>query len=193
MIETTNNAISSEVRNNFLNLLEQFSSDKKKSIMVNHFGEFSQDLVNSIASSVEEQMTHAGDQKKVVKRVFSILIEGLQNIRLHGERGEDGKQQAYLILVKNPTYYKLGFGNLIQQDDIEQIERYLVKINGMNPLELKELYTSILTNGYISKKGGAGLGFLTMRMKSENQLSHQILRFPNGTAFFSVDAQINRV
>lgn len=193
MIETTNNAISSEVRNNFLSLLEKFSSDKKKSIVVNHFGEFSQDLVNSIASSVEEQMVHAGDQKKVVKRVFSILIEGLQNIRLHGERGEDGKQQSYLILVKNPTYYKLGFGNLIQQEDIEQIERYLAKINGMNPIELKELYTSILTNGYISKKGGAGLGFLTMRMKSENQLSHQILRFPNGTAFFSVDAQINRV
>jgi hypothetical protein len=193
MIETTNNAISSEVRNNFLSLLEKFSSDKKKSIVVNHFGEFSQDLVNSIASSVEEQMVHAGDQKKVVKRVFSILIEGLQNIRLHGERGEDGKQQSYLILVKNPTYYKLGFGNLIQQDDIEQIERYLAKINGMNSVELKELYTSILTNGYISKKGGAGLGFLTMRMKSENQLSYQILRFPNGTAFFSVDAQINRV
>ena len=161
--------------------------------MVNHFGEFSQDLVNSIASSVEEQMIHAGDQKKVVKRVFSILIEGLQNIRLHGERGEDGKQQSYLILVKNPTYYKLGFGNLIQQEDIEQIERYLAKINAMNSEELKELYTSILTNGYISKKGGAGLGFLTMRMKSENQLSHQILKFSNGTAFFSVDAQINRV
>lgn len=193
MIESTNNPISKEVRNNFLNLLEKFSSDKKKSIVVNHFGEFSQDLVNSIASSVEEQMIHAGDQKKVVKRVFSILIEGLQNIRLHGERGEDGKQQSYLILVKNPTYYKLGFGNLIQQEDIEQIERYLAKINAMNSEELKELYTSILTNGYISKKGGAGLGFLTMRMKSENQLSHQILKFSNGTAFFSVDAQINRV
>ena len=193
MIESTNNPISKEVRNNFLNLLEKFSSDKKKSIVVNHFGEFSQDLVNSIASSVEEQMINAGDQKKVVKRVFSILIEGLQNIRLHGERGEDGKQQSYLILVKNPTYYKLGFGNLIQQEDIEQIERYLAKINAMNSEELKELYTSILTNGYISKKGGAGLGFLTMRMKSENQLSHQILKFSNGTAFFSVDAQINRV
>ncbi len=193
MTETTNSASTIEVKKHFLSLLEKFSSDKKKSVMVNHFGEFSQDLINSIASSVEEQMIHAGDQKKVVKRVFSILIEGLQNIRLHGERGEDGKQQAYLILIKNPTYYKLGFGNLIQQDDIEPIERYLAKINGMNPSELKELYTSILTNGYISKKGGAGLGFLTMRMKAENQLSYQILRFTNGTAFFSVDAQINRV
>lgn len=193
MIKTTNSIISIEVKKHFLSLLEKFSSEKKKSVMVNHFGEFSQDLINSIASSVEEQMIHAGDQKKVVKRVFSILIEGLQNVRLHGERGEDGKQQAYLILVKNPTYYKLGFGNLIQEEDIEQIERYLAKINGMNPVELKELYTSILSNGYISKKGGAGLGFLTMRMKSENSLSHQILRFSNGTAFFSVDAQINRV
>ena len=193
MIETTNSAISIEVKKHFLSLLEKFSSDNKKSVMVNHFGEFSQDLINSIASSVEEQMIHAGDQKKVVKRVFSILIEGLQNIRLHSERGEDGKQQAYLMLIKNPTFYKIGFGNLIQQEDIQIIEEYLARINSMDQIELKTLYTSILTNGYISKKGGAGLGFLTMRMKSENPLSYQLLKFSNGLAFFSVEVQINRV
>jgi hypothetical protein len=193
MIESKDNVLSSEVRNGFLNLLEKFSSHNKKAVMVNHFGEFSQDLINSIASSIEEQMIHAGDQKNVVKRVFSILIEGLQNIRLHGELSEDGKQQAFMILVKNPSHYKLGFGNLIQQDGIDQIERFMAKINGMNAAELKELYTSTLTHGDSSRKGGAGLGFLTMRIKSENQLSYHLVRFANGTALFSIDAQINRI
>lgn len=193
MIDTTHSAISSEVRSYFLNLLEKFSSDKKKSIMVNHFGEFSQDLINSIASSVEEQMIHAGDQKKVVKRVFSILIEGLQNIRLHGERDEKGKQQAFLFLVKNPTNYKIALGNMIQEEDVEMVEKYLTKINHMNSEQLKELYTSILTNGTISKKGGAGLGFLTMRIKSENKLDYQLLDLPNQKVFFSVEVVINRL
>lgn len=192
MIETTHNAISSEVRNYFLTLLEKFSSDKKKSIMVNHFGEFSQDLINSIATSVEEQLIHAGDQKKVVKRVFSILIEGLQNVRLHGEGDGTGNRLAFLFLVKNPTEYKIAMGNIILQEDIEVIERYLKKINAMNHEQLKELYTSILTNGFISKKGGAGLGFLTMRLKSEHELNYSFLRMSNNKAFFSVEMKINR-
>lgn len=192
MIETTHNAISSEVRNYFLTLLEKFSSDKKKSIMVNHFGEFSQDLINSIATSVEEQLIHAGDQKKVVKRVFSILIEGLQNVRLHGEGDDTGNRLAFLFLVKNPTEYKIAMGNIILQEDIEVIERYLKKINAMNHEQLKELYTSILTNGFISKKGGAGLGFLTMRLKSEHELNYSFLRMSNNKAFFSVEMKINR-
>lgn len=192
MIETTHNAISSEVRNYFLTLLEKFSSDKKKSIMVNHFGEFSQDLINSIATSVEEQLIHAGDQKKVVKRVFSILIEGLQNVRLHGEGDGTGNRLAFLFLVKNPTEYKIAMGNIILQEDIEVIERYLKKINSMNHEQLKELYTSILTNGFISKKGGAGLGFLTMRLKSEHELNYSFLRMSNNKAFFSVEMKINR-
>lgn len=193
MIETNNYALSSEVRNCFLSLLEKLSSPNKKAVMVNHLGEFSQDLINSIASSIEEQMIHAGDQKKVIKRVFSILIEGLQHIRLNGERCEEGKQQAYIILLKNPSNYKLSFGNLIQQEDIEQIERFLTKINGMNAAELKELYTSILTEGDISIKGDARHGFLTMRIKSENQLTYQMVRFANGTALLRIDAQINRI
>ena len=192
MIETTHNAISSEVRNYFLTLLEKFSSDKKKSIMVNHFGEFSQDLINSIATSVEEQLIHAGDQKKVVKRVFSILIEGLQNVRLHGEGDGTGNRLAFLFLVKNPTEYKIAMGNIILQEDIEVIERYLKKINAMNHEQLKELYTCILTNGFISKKGGAGLGFLTMRLKSEHELNYSFLRMSNNKAFFSVEMKINR-
>jgi hypothetical protein len=112
---------------------------------------------------------------------------------LNGERCEEGKQQAYIILLKNPSNYKLSFGNLIQQEDIEQIERFLTKINGMNAAELKELYTSILTEGDISIKGGAGHGFLTMRIKSENQLTYQIVPFAYGTALLRIEAQINRI
>lgn len=59
--------------------------------------------------------------------------------------------------------------------------------------ELKVLYTSILTEGDISIKGGAGHGFLTMRIKSENQLTYQMVRFANGTALLRIDAQINRI
>lgn len=192
MIETSNSTIASDMRTQFLNHLQAFNVKGAKTVVVNHFGEFSQDLVNSVALSVEENMVHAGDQKKVVKRVFSILIEALQNIRLHGERDENGKQLSFLFLTKTPLAYTILFGNLINKSDKDQIESYLKKINGMDNLQLKELYSDILTNGFLSKKGGAGLGFLTMRMKSDNELRYTFEELDSDKIFFSIEVNINR-
>ena len=58
--------------------------------------------------------------------------------------------------------------------------------------ELKDLYMSVLTNGFLSKKGGAGLGFLTMRIKSENGLKYSIENLDNDKSLFTVEILLNR-
>lgn len=193
MIETLNSVIASDIRNSYLKNLKQLSVLEQRNVVVNHFGIFSQDLINSIADGVEELMVSFGDQKKLIKRVFSILIEGLQNIRLHGEKDELNRQLAYLFFAKNNTNYKIIFGNIIQNEDREILVNYLDRINGMNELELKELYVDILSNGYLSKKGGAGLGFLTMRIKSENPLTYSIENLDAEKSLFTVEVVLNRV
>lgn len=192
MIETLNSVIASEIRSSYLKNLKQLSVLEQRNVVVNHFGIFSQDLINSIADGVEELMVSFGDQKKLVKRVFSILIEGLQNIRLHGEKDELNRQLAYLFFAKNVSNYKIIFGNIIQNEDREILVSYLDRINGMNDLELKELYVDILSNGYLSKKGGAGLGFLTMRIKSENPLTYSIDNLDSERSLFTVEVILNR-
>lgn len=193
MIETLNSVIASDIRNSYLNNLKQLSVIEQRNVVVNHFGIFSQDLINSIADGVEELMVSFGDQKKLVKRIFSILIEGLQNIRLHGEKDELNRQLAYLFFAKNTSNYKIIFGNIIQNEDREILVNYLDRINGMNESELKELYVNILANGYLSKKGGAGLGFLTMRIKSENPLTYSIENLDAEKALFTVEVVLSKL
>lgn len=192
MIETVNHKIESEIRNSYLRYLEKYSMDEHRSVSVNHFGVFSQDLINSIAGGVEELMVSNGDQKKIIKRVFSILIEGLQNIRLHGETDESDRQLAFLLLCKNPSSYLIVFGNIISNEDREILTEYLEKINKLDQTELKELYFKVLSKGYLSKKGGAGLGFLTMRLKSQNPLTYTIENLSDNKSLFKVEVLINR-
>jgi len=90
-----------------------YNSSMNKKIIVSHFGEFSQDLVNSISNGVEEAMLDAGDKKGTVKRMFSILVEGLQNIRLHGEKDEDGNQASFLLIGQDDTEYLVTLANLV--------------------------------------------------------------------------------
>ena len=84
------NKVLEKVNSRYQEIYGNYNSKSSKKILVSHFGEFTQDLVNSISNGIEEQMLEFGDKKGTVKRMFSILVEGLQNVRLHGEKDEDG-------------------------------------------------------------------------------------------------------
>lgn len=164
----------------------------KKKIVVSHFGEFSQDLVNSISNGVEEAMIVAEDKKGTVKRMFSILVEGLQNIRLHGEKDEDGNQASFLIIAQDEDAYLVTLANLVLSTNKPVIEERLAEINSFDEKQVKSLYMEVLTNGIISNKGGAGLGFITMAMKSKNKLNFSIEPINDNLACFCIELKINR-
>lgn len=192
MIEDIQNKVSEEIRLNFNRYVDLFANEDPRSIVVSHVGAFSQDLVNRLAASVEELMITSGDGKIAIKRVFGILIEGLQNIRLHGAKDEHGRQMAYLLLARNQEDYKIIFGNLVANEDVSNLTEYLDAINAMNGLELKEKYIDILSNGYLSKRSGTGVGFLTMRMKSGNTLYYTVDPISEETHFLTVEVTLAR-
>jgi len=165
------------------------SSDK---IVVSHFGEFTQELVNSISNGVEEMMLNSGDKKGIVKRMFSILVEGLQNIRIHGEKDLDGNQTSFLVVGQSDNSYKLCIANLVYNKNIESIDNRIEEINKHNAVDVKSLYMEVLTNGVISNKGGAGLGFITMAMKSKNNLGYQFERIDERYSCFSLEVTLER-
>ena len=164
----------------------------KKKIVVSHFGEFSQDLVNSISNGVEETMIDAGDKKGTVKRMFSILVEGLQNIRLHGEKDNDGNQASFLIIAQDEDDYLVTLANLVFNSNRGAIMDRLEEINSYDEKQVKSLYMEVLTNGIISNKGGAGLGFITMAMKSKNKLNFSVEEIDESLSCFSIEIKINR-
>jgi hypothetical protein len=173
--------------NQFLNKSKSYLEMDGSRIVVSHFGEFSQDLVNSITTRVEETMQNAGEKKGIVKRMFSLLVEGLQNIRIHGEKDNDGQQISYLIIANTEDAYHVSIANLVKNSAVEGIKERIENLNALELPEIKALYMEVLTNGIISQKGGAGLGFITMAMKSKNKLGYQIEELSSELSFFSLD------
>lgn len=162
-------------------------------ILVSHFGEFSQDLVNSLTTSIEEMMIESGDKKATVKRMFSILVEGLQNARIHGEKDSDGNQVSFLIVLQNEDDYRFTFGNLVKAKNIGYLTKKIDDLNGMNRAEIKAIYMDTLSNGIMSKKGGAGLGYITMALKSNNKIDYEVLELSDDLMFFTQSIQIERL
>jgi hypothetical protein len=137
-------------------------------------------------------MLDSTDKKSTVKRMFSILVEGLQNIRLHGEKGKDGHQTSFFAIDQGTDTYKIALGNLIYSKHNKNIETRITEINKMTCEEVKGLYMEVLTNGIISNKGGAGLGFITMAMKSDKNLDYFFDEINDELSCFTLIITLNR-
>ncbi|HIP32384.1 MAG TPA: hypothetical protein EYG86_06460 [Crocinitomicaceae bacterium] len=181
---------SQEIREIYQNQYDLVVSSKDEKALISHYGSFSQDLVSSISTNAESLLLSKGTDKGIVKRIFSILIEGLQNIRLHGQKDEADRQLSFLILSECPDSFCLSFANVINPDDFQKVDKYIEKINSYSKEELKETYLSVLTNEYISEKGGAGLGFITTRMKSGQPLEHSYYALSDGNMLFTFKIKI---
>lgn len=179
-----------EIKEIFQNKQDRLNTSGK--VLLSHFGTFTQDLVGSLCTSTEELLISSGDKRLVVKRLFSILIEGLQNIRLHGQRDEYDRQLGYLIVSRQEDQYAVIMANMIHPEDQEKVESYLDRINNYKSPELKEIYLTVLNNELVSEKGGAGLGFITTRMKSAHPLHYSFYGLKHEGLLFTFEVKLDR-
>ena len=181
-----------EIREIYQNQQDAIVSKNDCKVLVSHFGAFSQDLVSSLTSNVENLLRSKNVEKKVVKRIFSILIEGLQNIRLHGQKDEASRQLGYFILSESCDKFHISLANMISSDDFQKVDNYIEGINNYSEQELRKTYLSVLENEFLSTKGGAGLGFITTRMKSGSPLKHSYFALEDGNLLFTFRIDIEK-
>lgn len=192
LMDVHKNNVIKDCNSRYQQLLEQHSEASDGKTVVSHFGEFSQDLVNSISTSVEEMMQESGDKKGPVKRMFSILVEGLQNVRIHGEKDTDGNQVAFLVVTQYEEKYRIAISNLIRNENIDFVTQRIDALNEMTPEEVKEHYMEVLTNGIMSNKGGAGLGFITIAMKSKSKIDYNTVTLEGDISCFTYEVDLLR-
>lgn len=192
MTEEPNTETTTAIRQIF-DMQSDFLVENDQSILVSHFGAFSQSLVASLSEGIENLLVSIGDKRMVIKRMFSILIEGLQNVRLHGELDSQGVQSGFLILSNDEEQYKLVLANIVKTEDVPTISKYIDAINNYSKDELKTAYTSVLSNEFLSAKGGAGLGLITTRIKSGNPLEFSLRKLDETQSLFVLKISLDRL
>ena len=160
--------------------------------LISYTGEFSSELTYEITDQAEKKLLEFEDNKKKIKRVCYILIEGIQNIRKHGIKNMNGYQNSFIKLVKTQNSYKILMGNLVDNNYINNLSNKISTINSSNKEQIKTQYFQTLNNGKISKKGGAGLGFITMALKTKNQIGFQFNKIDEDLSFFTLEITLNR-
>jgi len=175
--------------------LRLFEGMQKDNLNYIYRGVFSQNITDGILSLTESNLDNVGEDSKIKKRVFTIMVEGLQNITRHQEIDEkiDSNVETGIFLIQdiNKRYY-ITTGNPILKKNIPALIEQLNTINSLNADQLKEYYKNVLNDNIISSKGGAGLGLIEMARKSGNKLVYDFVNLSENYSYFYLNTEISQ-
>ena len=155
-------------------------------------GVLNPETISKLEAEIESRILERGLPKLVVKKIFFICIESLQNMYIHGYKDDAGAKHNFFILYITPKSVKMIGANLIATNGVEKLRTHINSINSFNdPTDLKTYYLEHLENNELSDKGGAGLGFITIGMKSGNKLRTQYEHINDDRSMFLLEVTIN--
>jgi hypothetical protein len=171
-----------------------FEGMQKENLSYIYRGVFSQNITDGILSLTESNLDKQGEDSKTKKRVFTIMVEGLQNITRHQETEDEAyvnETGIFIIQDVNSRYY-ITTGNPILNKNIPNLTAQLNKINSLDEEELKQYYKNVLNDNIISNKGGAGLGLIEMARKSGNKLVFDFVDLNENYSYFYLNTEISQ-
>lgn len=156
------------------------------------FGVINDEEIHVFAEKVEAQLYDEGISKTTVKRVFLVIVEGLQNILKHGTTTDQEKKLGACLVFEKEDEFQVYVLNHLRKEDQQKLKKRLEHINGLDVDGVKVEYMRVLNNGYMSEKSGAGLGFLTMRMKTLNAINSYFYEIDNDLSGFVMNVRIDK-
>lgn len=148
--------------------------------------------IHQLLSITELKLTQSGEDKKLIKRVFNILVECLQNIVNHGAEPTEHRDNASLLLIgRNNGNLFINTGNKVENSKIHAFVQKVEEVNAFVHDDIREIYSVALGESEYSEKGGAGLGLLDIYKRSGNQLQYEIQPIDENLSFLSVHIKVN--
>ena len=162
-------------------------------ILVEYTGTLNPEIIADIETRIESLLKTEPLTKTQSKKLFFICIETLQNMFIHGATDKEGIKHNYFILTASDEQFQMQVGNLTETHSVEKTKARIDEVNAFeSPEALKAFYLDHLDNNQISEKGGAGLGFITIGMKSGQPIKYRFSYLNEEVSFFEMEIKISR-
>jgi len=155
-------------------------------------GYFNHSITKKILALADTNIQKTVNKSTIQKRIYYIMVEGLQNITRHQDELEDDQEKypGIFAIQKQDERYYVTTGNLVLNEKIPTLKQRIDKINSLEKEELKKFHKEVLRSGAINDKGGAGLGLIEMARKSGNKLIASFELINDKYSYFYLQTQI---
>ncbi len=169
-----------------------FKAMQKNNLNYIYRGGFTENITDNILSLAETNLVKKDDPRTLRRKVYNVMVEGLQNITKHQAdiNVQDEKNYGVFVLKKEHDKYFITTGNLIANDQIESLSKQIDQVNSLDKEGLTAYHRQVLLHGKISEKGGAGLGLIDMARKSGNKLLYAFEKLDDQYSYFYLHTEI---
>ncbi len=162
--------------------------------LLRYKGKYHFETIEKLINQAKDIINEIDIKNVIKKKIINVLIECLENIHKYAiidNENADILPQIFLIQSDERFYIKTK--NLIAIEQTDILSNHINIVNSLDKDGLKKMYEEIIDNGNISEKGGAGLGFIDMAIKSGNQLFYNFADHNNKTVFFELTVVVNNI
>ena len=133
----------------------------------------------------------AQEIKKILKkRVYNIMVECIENILRHNAAAPGTDIHPHIVLEKRDEGYLINAGNLITNVEVEQLKEKLDFVARQDKEGLRKMYEDQINSEEIIEKNGAGLGIITMAIKSKNKIEYAFNRVDDQYSVFELNISV---
>ena len=162
-----------------------------------YVGPISQNLLTDIMGMLEQKMSLEQASRATILRVFSVVVEKVQNIlhysdeqlsgqTLENEEPEATFRQGIIVVGYDHAHYFVLSGNVIANKKVPVLRENLTNLRNMSKAELKEYYQEQRRKDPEKESKGAGLGFVEMAKKASQPIEFDFKPIDDQTSFFSL-------
>lgn len=169
-----------------------FKAMQKNNLNYIYRGLFTTNITDNILSLAESNLVQKEDPRALRRKVYNVMVEGLQNITKHQADLDVHEDLNYGVFVLKKEHYKyfITTGNLIENEFIDTLSNQITQVNSLDKDELKAYHREVLLHGKMSSKGGAGLGLIDMARKSGNKLLYSFEKLDDKFSYFYLHTEI---
>jgi len=157
-------------------------------IIFAYCGQLDRPQLEELLARAEERSLSANDPTPLRKRLYNVLVEGLENVHRHTppELSESG----FALLIREGNSYRIALGNALPLAAAMLLTHRVEILNEMDDADIREHYLKLLANEGRTERGGAGLGLLTMARKTARPMVARTLPRDQASAYVTVELSL---
>lgn len=167
-----------------------------RKIFLDYSGPVNQIIIDNILENLKRKVEFLSLNKVTRMRVYAIVVECLENLAKHtpGVVSDKNGRRPYISAGEWNDMISILSGNPVMREKTAMLSARIDKVNGMEREELLSLYDHILNREtkLTDNGGGAGLGFIFMRLKSGRNIGYTFTPMDANYSFFELQISVNK-
>ncbi len=155
-------------------------------------GYITPDVGKEVLSFTETKLAEEETGSNIRKRVFSILVEILENVSKYATDREAEKKfgMPVVMIGLEGKVYSVTTGNLILNNNVGDLKEKLETINKYDKLGLKEFFRKSLSRQTISSDSTGNMGLIYMARKSGGKLIFKFETVNETYSYFTLTVRV---